>query len=674
MQHQWRALTLTFLLLCPACSSSEPSSTFSSSDNSSFTGTQTRVKATFCNYDESTLYFCSVISGESAVYEGETPTKPSTDSHHYVFQGWDKPLGPLYEDTTFHAQYLEEINQYTVTFLNEDGSLLYETKVAYGETAIYAGETPSKEGDAQYSYEWVGWDISLENVVSNRVIHAVYAESVNQYHIRFLNDDGSVLQEETLPYGTLPSFQGETPEKARTDEFTYAFDTWVPEIADVVSDCDYVASYSSSRNSYTIELDAGEGTLENDELTVFYGETYTLPVPELEGYDFLGWYLSDTSFPSEGTFEYGQDKALTAHYDAKKNNLMVSSSDVSLGSATIILGEGYSDESITVKAEAIGENIFMGWYSDEEYISLETEYTFTMPRHDFSLEAKFLSKLDYDTSRGILPEIKEEDGCVYYGLYPQSHVSDEKTVAALDELTPDENGYYTYRGELYKKKTADPHKGGIYYSDGTISVRGEESYFKFDRIKWDILQKDWSGYLLLSHYVIDEVTYYQNRGEATRTIDGKTVYPNNYRYSDIREFLNNDFLVTAFPWGGSDRIVTTEVDNSLSSTKMKIDKYVCENTQDKVFLPSRKDLTNSSYGFATGLEDEDMARQGYPSDYCIASHSISSVDGYLTTIYWTRSPRDEPYGAWSVRFNGVLNYDSTVTGARGIRPMIKISL
>ena len=69
---------------------------------------------------------------------------------------------------------IPEETYYHVTFLNYDDSLLYEVDVLEGTEAIYSGETPTREEDAECSYVFDGWDKDLTNIQSDVTTKAKY--------------------------------------------------------------------------------------------------------------------------------------------------------------------------------------------------------------------------------------------------------------------------------------------------------------------------------------------------------------------------------------------------------------------------------------------------------------------------------------------------------------------
>ena len=89
---------------------------------------------------------------------------------------------------------------------------------------------------------------------------------VNSYTIKFVNDDGTLLQEGLVDEGEMPVYEGQTPTKAATAQYTYTFDKWVPEIVAAVADATYTASYTSEAVVHpdpTITIN-GEKTLSVD--------------------------------------------------------------------------------------------------------------------------------------------------------------------------------------------------------------------------------------------------------------------------------------------------------------------------------------------------------------------------------------------------------------------------
>lgn len=61
---------------------------------------------TFANWDDEVLFVDTVLEGETAVYEGETPTRPDDSENTYTFNGWDRDITNVQESFTTKATYV----------------------------------------------------------------------------------------------------------------------------------------------------------------------------------------------------------------------------------------------------------------------------------------------------------------------------------------------------------------------------------------------------------------------------------------------------------------------------------------------------------------------------------------------------------------------------------------
>lgn len=152
----------------------------------------------------------------------------------------------------------------------------------------------------------------------------------------------------------------------------------------------------------------------------------------------------------------------------------------------------------------------------------------------------------------------------------------------------------------------------------------------------------------------------------------KTIHPNNYFYSNVRNWLNNQFLNKAFTKELQEYIMENEVDNSVLSTGNENNKYVCANTKDKIYLPSYKEMTESKYGYGG-----DGMRQKQLTDYAkaIGCYICEIKEYYGNGLYWLRSHDHKAYySAYLVSFEGCMKGGIAWDNDIGVAPAITITV
>lgn len=119
---------------------------------------------------------------------------------------------------------------------------------------------------------------------------------------------------------------------------------------------------------------------------------------------------------------------------------------------------------------------------------------------------------------------------------------------------------------------------GKYEQDNISSTEKEE-------IEWIVLDKEEKKTLIISRYALDEKKYHDSITEVT------------WETSDIRNWLNNDFLHSAFSLNEQEIIATTTL---LANTSPSSNSHSGNDTQDKVFLLSydeaEKYFSGNTYG------------------------------------------------------------------------------
>ncbi|MDO4176844.1 MAG: InlB B-repeat-containing protein [Bacillota bacterium] len=131
---------------------------------------------TFYDDDGTTvLYQTTVANGETATYGGTAPTKASTAEYDFVFEGWDKPIVAVDgADQEYTAVYTPKARQYTVTWKDDDLTVLKSGQAAYGSIPSYGENNPTKAEDENYTYEFAGWTPEIKTVTGDQVYVATY--------------------------------------------------------------------------------------------------------------------------------------------------------------------------------------------------------------------------------------------------------------------------------------------------------------------------------------------------------------------------------------------------------------------------------------------------------------------------------------------------------------------
>ena len=168
-----------------------------------------------------------------------------------------------------------------------------------GTTTVTATPTTA---DAQYTYTFTGWTDGEGNslpatLTGDLTVVAHFTRTTNTYAIRFLNGE-TVLQNTQVEYGTTPAYDGSTPTKDADNEYTYTFNAWTPAIYSVDRAQDYTATFTQTKQQYTLTwvTDGNELTGSYTTGTMDWGASITAPdTPTKPGKDFAGWRSSISS-------------------------------------------------------------------------------------------------------------------------------------------------------------------------------------------------------------------------------------------------------------------------------------------------------------------------------------------------------------------------------------------
>jgi len=285
------------------------------SETAKYTVTWQNWDGTVLEIDEDVPY------GTIPVYDGDSPTKADDVEYTYTFLSWYPYVGHLRGDTTYVAMFTSEPKKYTVIWQNWDGTILkLDENIEYSKVPDYDGTTPAKEGNAQYTYTFTGWTSSVDAVACNITYVAQFTSGVNKYTVTWQNWDGSTLKVEDVEYGTVPSYNGETPTRVRDNQYTYTFIGWQPTVESVTGNKTYTACYQETVRTVfyiTFNSNGGQGIVATQPIYVGSTVTLSIDIPTYANHRFSGWnnMYEDKVYQPGDTFSLATDIELWAMWE-----------------------------------------------------------------------------------------------------------------------------------------------------------------------------------------------------------------------------------------------------------------------------------------------------------------------------------------------------------------------
>ena len=282
--------------------------------------------------------------------------------------------------------------------------------------------------------------------------------------------------------------------------------------------------------------------------------------------------------------------------------------------------------------------------------------------------------------------------CIYFGSYPQSEITskDGSVYNKLKNATSWDNNDTTIDGVKYRRlkgenATQHAYSGGSeqYYdwNDDYTTYH----YFKYEPIKWRVLNKDNNDVFLLSDIALDDQRYNEKWATITWEKSSMRSWINGYKASENQseiDYSNKNFIDTAFSTAQKNAIKTTKVENR-NNIHYGSAGQGGNDTSDKIFLLSEREVYNTDdakkYGFVLDGEVYDEARRCKCSTYAYAMgtwRNIEDSEYNGNALWFLRSPGGSCYGDVTAVYDfGRVNSGGTsIFSDHSVRPAIHLDL
>ncbi len=235
--------------------------------------------------------------------------------------------------------------------------------------------------------------------------------------IQFVDENNNVLEEQSLNYGELPVYHGGTPTKEKDAQYTYTFKDWNPSISMATSDQIYVATFSTTINTYLVTWKNENGeTIYSEsynygETPTFKRKTPTKPSDAQYSYNFSGWYPEISPVRGDQIYTVEFSSTIRKYWIYWKNydGKLLESTNYEYGEIPV-----YGGSTPTRSKSAQYSYTFDGWDSEITEVTSSKTYTakFKSSINSYTITWKNYDGTELDTETyqyGEMPTYKHEN-------------------------------------------------------------------------------------------------------------------------------------------------------------------------------------------------------------------------------------------------------------------------
>lgn len=284
---------------------------------------------------------------------------------------------------------------------------------------------------------------------------------------------------------------------------------------------------------------------------------------------------------------------------------------------------------------------------------------------------------------------------INFGTYPQTEIVDETVIEAIESAMAEQKNHgdtdivsneneTIVQSVMVKgaESLENDYIGTCVLVNDTkysrITVDNQPHYYKWEPIKWKILENNGKTLFVVADKVLDCKKYNETKREITwerSTLRSWLNSCGSEQNLDGIDYSSGGFLQTAFTGKEKASIVRTNLINPANESYKTAGG---NDTTDSIFLLSIADVISEKYGFSANLNASTANRQATASDYaCVMGITKSPATGMEENCdWWLRMPGMYCYDGAYMNFSGYINQRGLLVSYEGIgvRPALYINL